>query len=144
MFSISYYLTVAHIFENNIIYYFELNGAHFSAISLILNFIVALLFGIYIALLIYKNEIVKSKKISEKAIGISGATIATLASGCSACGLPFLGFIGLPVIFSYLPFGGNELKILGILLLAISIHIVVKNIKNNLVCKINTNKKEDI
>ena len=136
MFAVSYYLTVMHVYENSIVYYTQLTGLHFSFVNLLLNFIVAIQFGVYIALLFYKKEIVKAKTLSDKAAGFGGATLATLAAGCSACGLPFLGFIGLPAVFSYLPWGGNELKLLGIALLAFSTYVVIKNIQDNLVCKI--------
>lgn len=85
--------------------------------TLILVGITGLLAGINTSLIAYKiNE---SKKI-HPATGIMG-TIGTLlgliASGCSSCALSILSLFGVVGGLSFLPYGGTELTIIGIIIL---------------------------
>ena len=136
MFIMSYYLTVAHIYEKSIVLYSQLFGIGFTLVTLVLNLAIAIFFGIYIALLFYKKEVVKNKSISDKITGIGGTAAAILASGCPACGLPLFAFLGFGAFISYLPYKGIEIKIISLILLLISIYLITKNIEKNLACKI--------
>lgn len=131
---LSYYLTVKSVFNKSIFIYAEMNGSLFTAVSLFLSITIAVLIGLYISLLIFRKDIIKKRAAGDKVIGFGGAGAGILASGCPTCGAPLLGLIGFPIgLFSF-PFKGLELKILAIGFLLLSIFLVFKNIKKNLVC----------
>lgn len=135
-----YYLTVINVYHKSILIYAEMNGSWFTIISVILSIITAALFGSYIALLVFRREVVKARALANKATGFSGAAVGIVASGCPSCGVPILGLIGLPLGLFSLPLKGIELKIISVGFLLLSIHLISKNIKKNLAgqCSVDT------
>ncbi len=132
---LSYYLTVVNIFHKSILIYAEMNGVLFTTVSMTLGFIIVVLFGCYIALLVFRRHIVKARAAGNKVASLGGTVTGILASGCPSCGAPILGLIGLPLGLFSLPFRGIEIKILSIGLLVLSIYLISENIKKNLVCE---------
>ena len=96
-------------------------GPEYGAFEFSLLVVVALLFGINITLLI--DRISQSQRASKASVGtISVASIlGILFSGCTACGLTLASYVGLGSFATLLPWGGNEIKLLSILLLLYSI-----------------------
>lgn len=131
---LSYYLTVKSVFNKSIFIYTEMNGSLFTVISLFLSITIAVLFGLYISLLVFRRDIIKKRTAGDKITGFGGAGAGILASGCPTCGAPLLGLIGFPIGLFSLPFKGLELKILAIGFLFLSIFLISKNIKRNLIC----------
>ena len=132
MASISYYLMVVNVYQKSIFVYADMNGTLYTITSLILGLIIAILFGFYLSLLIFRHDIVQAKATGNKATGLTGAAIGIVASGCPSCGVPLLGLIGFPLALYSLPFKGLELKILSIIFLFLGIFLIAKNIKKNL------------
>lgn len=130
-----YYLTVINVYHKSILIYAEMNGSWFTIITVILGVLIAILFGSYIALLVFRREVVKARALANKTTGFSGAALGAIASGCPSCGVPILGLIGLPLGLFSLPLKGIELKIISIGFLFLSIYLISKNIKKNLVCQ---------
>lgn len=131
----SYYLTVINIYHKSIFVYADMNGGWFTIISLTLSAVIAILVGLYLALVIFRRDIVKAKSIGNKVTGYGGVITGIIASGCPSCGVPLLGLIGFPLALYSLPFKGLELKVLSILFLVVGIYLISKNINKNLVCQ---------
>ena len=132
MAAISYYLTVVNIYHKSIFAYADMNGTWFTISSLTLSAVVAILVGLYVAMMIFRRDIVKAKEVSNKAAGFGGAITGIVASGCPSCGAPILGLFGFPLALYSLPFKGLELKALSIIFLFLAIYLISKNILKNL------------
>lgn len=114
-----------------------MSGMTFTISSLFLSLLTAILFGIYLSLLIFKKDISKKVEIKTGATAGFASLAGAVATGCPSCGIPLLGFVGFsPLAMMALPFEGLEIKFIGVLLLIISIYFVIKSIQKNLYCKI--------
>lgn len=114
------------------------NNTVFSAVGLVLT---AILFSINIALFIYfaRRRAVGQKHVGAKR-GIAGFVVGVLGVGCASCGsLVFasvLSFFGLGSLLSFLPFGGEEFIVVGIVFLGFSIFDLLKKISGPITCKV--------
>jgi hypothetical protein len=115
---------------------------NFTLFSASYTIAIAVLFGINLAMMIYflKRKIVQVKK-SGLATSFFGITSGVLGMGCASCGsfllTSLLTFFGVSSILAYLPLGGEEFGIAGVILLIISIYATAKKILNPSVCKLN-------
>lgn len=114
---------------------------NFTTLSAFSTIGIATLFGINVAMVVY----ILRQKISEvKATGIStgllGMVSGVVGIGCAACGslllTSALALFGASSILAFLPLAGGEFGILGVILLAISIHSIARRIQYPAVCKI--------
>ncbi len=117
---------------------------NFSAVSASYTILIAILFGINIALLTYYIKRSRGGVRSIKgtgAAGIGGLVAGIFGIGCAACGTfiftSVLALFGVGGILAYLPFGGEEFGFLGVGLLLYSIYVLTKKISDPLVCQIN-------
>tara|TARA_B100002051_G_scaffold276795_1_gene328271 strand:- start:1763 stop:2239 length:477 start_codon:yes stop_codon:yes gene_type:complete len=102
--------------------------------------VVALLFGLNIALLVYyirrRQGPVTEKKAQIASIG--GAVSAFLGIGCAACGSVVLtavfGLAGAGAVLTFLPLHGLEFGLVGIFSLSLAIRYLAKKINDPLVC----------
>lgn len=115
-------------------------GTNFTSFSATYTIVIAILFGIYVAMLTYflKRRI---KEVGQGGVttGFLGIASGVLGVGCAACGsflLTSLTLVGAGSLLSFLPLGGNEFGILGIILLVLAIYMTAKQIENPLICKI--------
>lgn len=129
---VSYYLTVVNIYHKSIFAYADMNGTLFTITSLTLGVAIAVLVGLYLALMIFRKDIIKARATGNKAVSLSGLITGVVASGCPSCGIPILGLVGFPLALYSLPFKGLELKALSITFLVLGIFLISKNIKKNL------------
>lgn len=134
--AISYYLTVVNVYHKSIFVYADMNGTLFTIISLTLGLVIAILFGFYIALMVFRRDVIKGRAVGNKATSFGGVVTGIVASGCPSCGIPLLGLIGFPLALYSLPFKGLELKVLSIIFLGFGIYLISKNIKKNLACQV--------
>jgi hypothetical protein len=132
--AVSYYLTVINVFHKSLAIYAWMNGLLFTVVSISLSAALSILFGVYIALLFFKKDLGKIKAKGSKTAGSLGAVAGVVASGCPTCGVPLFGFVGLPFGLFALPFKGLELKLLSIGLVGLSVYLVLKSVKKNLIC----------
>lgn len=113
------------------------NFHFFSAVSTSLS---ALLFGVNVAMTVFYLK--RKRSIKKSFLGtISGGFAAGLMGvGCAICGSLFLSaflpVLGLGGILSFLPLGGGEFGILGVILLFVSLVIISKQIADENICKI--------
>lgn len=139
LFGISYYLMVKNVAFKSMAIYAEMSGFWYTIFSLAMSLVIAILAGIYLALFLFRRNLIKEKKnLRHTATGAGGTATALLASGCPSCGAPVFAIFGFPLALTSLPFRGLEIKLLSILLLALSIYLLIENIAKQLKCSIPT------
>ncbi len=99
----------------------------------------AVLFGINIAMFAYYlRRRVTEVKQSGIVTGFLGIASGTLGLGCAACGsfvlTTILPVFGAGSLLTFLPLGGGEFGILGVILLSVSIYLIAKQIQNPAIC----------
>ncbi|VAW13495.1 hypothetical protein MNBD_BACTEROID05-655 [hydrothermal vent metagenome] len=121
-------------------------STNFTFISASYTIIIAVFFGVNIAMIVYYMK--RNKKTADKA-GVAGSGLGGLISGffgigCAACGTivlgPLLALIGAGGLIAFLPFNGQEFGFLGVGLLGFSIFLVAKKISAPAVCKVDERK----
>jgi hypothetical protein len=116
-------------------------GTNFTLVSATYTLLIALLFGLQIALFVYYIQKTKTNRPSLR--GVSGAGLGGLIAGifgigCAACGTfiltAVLSLIGAGGLLAFLPFGGEEFGFLGVALLLYSIWLLLKKLEAPNVC----------
>lgn len=97
-------------------------------VGLVILLATALLAGLNVSLLAFKVRVLKAFDYREGGAGTGGTFAGLLASGCSACGIGILSLLGLTGGLLFLPFGGLELGVVGIVLLLFSLYWTSKGI----------------
>lgn len=114
---------------------------NFTLFSALYTVAIAVLFGIDLAMVVYllRRRIDNAKK-NGIAAGLLGIISGVIGIGCAVCGsfllTSVLSLLGAAGILSFLPFGGGEFGILGVVLLSVSIYTAVKQIQNPAICKV--------
>lgn len=115
-------------------------GTNFTLLSATYTIVIALLFGMYIAMITYfLKRRIKEVGQGGVATGFLGITSGVLGVGCAACGsflLTSLSFVGASGVLTFLPLGGSEFGIIGAVLLAVAVYMTAKKIIDPLVCKV--------
>lgn len=114
-------------------------ATNFTIVSASYTIVIAILFGISMALLVYY---VKEKRTimagNGAVVGVGGLISGIFGIGCAACGTfiltSLLAAFGAGGVLAYLPFGGEEFGFLGVGLLAYSVYIILKKINEPAVC----------
>lgn len=136
MFVLSYVLTVWNITGKSLSAYAVMSGWGFTLFSLFLSLVIAALFGVYLSLFLARRRLVQAKEARNKLASASGMATGLLAAGCPTCGAPLFALLGAPLALFSLPFHGLELKVLSVVLLALSIYLIAENIKKQLTCPV--------
>ena len=115
-------------------------STNFTALSATYTIAIALLFGVYIAMIIYfLKRRIKEVGQGGVATGFLGITSGVLGVGCAACGsflLTSLSLVGASGVLTFFPLGGSEFGIIGVILLTLAIYMTAKKITDPLVCKV--------
>lgn len=106
-----------------------------------MSILIALFFGIDIALITYKFNLSKKMGLKENSSSIFGMVGGAIGSGCPICGATVLGFLGVSGGLAILPFNGLGLKALSLGLVLFATYKVSENISNCKKCKIKGGKK---
>ena len=135
MASVSYYLTIINVAFHSFSILIQMDGWKFTAVSLGLSLIISALFGIYIALFVFRRDLIKdSRHVKPILSGIGGTITGVIAAACPTCGAPMLAFFGAPLALMALPFQGLEIKVLSILLLSLSVYLLTESIEKKINC----------
>lgn len=128
VFGFLYYLLVAKVADNSIWIAVMMSGPGYVTEVVVSSILISAGFGIYLSMIAYKY--LSFSSISGKGFfGFIGSGIGAFGVGCPTCGAFLFGLIGAPLALTYLPFRGIELRILGILILFLSIYFVSKSMK---------------
>ncbi len=113
---------------------------NFTPLSAAYTIVIAIFFGVYIAMITYfLKRRIKEVGQSGVATGFLGIASGVLGVGCAACGsflLTSLTLVGAGGVLTFLPLGGSEFGIIGVILLAVAIYITAKKITDPQICKI--------
>ena len=90
----------------------------------------SLLAALAVTLNLYRYDETKKMKIGKESVGFFGLFFGLFTSACSICYPLILSILGIPAALALLPFGGIELQILSIALLAISIFFSARSVKS--------------
>ncbi len=110
---------------------------NFTAVSASYTILIALIAGINASLAVY---LMRTRVLTGGSVvaGLSGLFTGSLGVGCASCGsLILTSFIGTAVgigILAFLPLGGSEFGIAGVVLLSISTYLLAKQITKPLAC----------
>ena len=118
-------------------------ATNFTLLSASYTIAIAILFGMNVSMIVYfLRRRVDEVKQAGVATGLFGITSGVIGMGCAACGsfllMSILSLFGASWILSFLPLGGGEFGIFGVILLAVSLYMTAKKIQNPAVCKINS------
>jgi len=120
---------------------FESIQTNFTVVSATYTIAIALLFGINIALFVHYIRARKATSVgSGAAAGVGGVVSGIFGIGCAACGTFILtwvlGLFGAIGLISFLPLGGEEFGILGVLLLVVSVYMIAKKTSEAPTCEV--------
>lgn len=114
---------------------------NFTVLSASYTVVIAVLFGVNIAVMVY--YIKKMRKISSGVrvggvAGLGGVIAGSLGIGCASCGTfiltSLLGVFGAAGALTFLPLGGAEFGLIGVVLLAYGIYNLLKKLEGPNVC----------
>ncbi len=115
-------------------------STNFTLFSATYTIVIAVLFGLNIALLSYYIKTRKSDFNARSGVYSAGGLMAgVFGIGCAACGTfilsSVLAIFGMAGIISFLPFQGGEFGIIGVLLIGYATYWTIKKIDEPLVCR---------
>ncbi len=118
-------------------------GTNFTLFSAVYTILIALLFGLQVALLTYYVRSVQRKVTNLASVGagsIGGLISGFFGIGCAACGTFLLSSLlvlfGAGWLLAWLPFGGEEFSLLGVGLLIYANYALVQKITTPRVCEV--------
>ncbi|MDO8624301.1 MAG: hypothetical protein Q7R54_03010 [bacterium] len=119
----------------------SLIGTNGSILSAGYTILIALLFGINIAMIVYFFRRVHARLgAQEVGAGLGGIISGLLGIGCAACGSLIVGTafwsLGAASVLAVLPLEGGEFGILSVLLLAFSLALISKKIAAPETCEL--------
>lgn len=124
-FLMMYKFTMLTVANESFEIFVMMSGVNWTFLDLFVTAIIALLFGVFVSLFVYKFVLIR--KVSKVGIlGTIGLAIGLFSLGCPTCGAFFFMLIGMPLALMYLPFGGMELKVLSVGFLLLSNYLIIK------------------
>ena len=124
-FLVMYKFTMLTVANQSLEIFIMMSGVNYTFLDLFVTAIIALLFGVFVSLFVYKFVLVR--QISKTGIlGSIGLAVGLFSLGCPTCGAFFFMLIGMPLALMYLPWGGMELKVLSIAFLVVSNYLIVR------------------
>jgi len=99
-------------------------GLLYTNTHVVVQVILALLFGINAGIMFHKMRLSTSK---QSGVMAAGSFLAIMTGGCAACGVTLASLFGLGSVFAALPFYGLEVKVASLGLLLYSTHILCDN-----------------
>lgn len=110
-----------------------------SGAGLILLFATAILTGANLTLLVRQIKMLRGAQNLHFVVG-GNTLLGVTAAGCTACGLPLLSILGLSGSIINLPFHGQELSYLAVILLSISFYLLLKSVFEKEYCVVPSKK----
>lgn len=102
---------------------------YFAPVYIVLTILIGALFGINMALLVYRWRTYGSPfRLKDSGNGV-GAVLGILASSCPVCGTTILSTIGVVGGLSSLPLQGLELKAVAVVLMAASLYLMLRDLR---------------
>ena len=145
LFLVFYVLTLATTTNQSLSIFIMMNGFLYAIITFFLLAVIAMLFGVYTALLVYAIRLkIRHKKKAGKSheiFGGAGFLVGLFSAGCPMCGAFLFGLFGAPLALFFMPFKGIELRALALLLMGISVYMIAKSLSE---CKMKNKGRRDL
>lgn len=145
------YLIFSFVVFASIYYLFELftykeliignYGFTYYVVHVVSQFLIALLFSLFLTLSIYKYVAFSTYSAKEGSTSFIATFMGILAAGCPACSITLASYIGLAGLLSIFPYDGLELKLVAIPMLFYANYSVASNISS---CKISLKRQKSI
>lgn len=132
-FLVMYKFTMSTVANGSLKIFIMMSGVNFTFLDLFVTAIIALLFGLFFTLFVYKFVLMR-KVSSVGLLGSLGLAIGLFSLGCPTCGALLFTMIGYPLALMYLPWGGMELKLLSVGFLLFSNYLIVRGMTKG--CKV--------
>lgn len=131
-FLVMYKFTMLTVANQSLKIFIMMSGVNYTFLDLFVTAIIALLFGLFFTLFVYK--FILARKISKTGLlGSLGLAVGLFSLGCPTCGAFFFMLLGFPLALMYLPWGGMELKLLSVGFLLLSNYFIVRGMVS---CKV--------
>ena len=128
LFFVFYILTLATVTNQSLGIFVMMNGLWYTIATFFLLALIAMLFGVYAALLVYTIRLkARNNKISG-IFGGAGFLVGLFSAGCPMCGAFLFGLFGAPLALFFMPLKGIELRVLALLLMGISVYMIAKSL----------------
>ena len=125
VFLVMYKFTMLTVANQSLKIFILMSGVNYTFLDLLVTAIIALLFGLFFTLFVYK--FILMRQVSKTGLlGSLGLAAGLFSLGCPTCGAYFFMLLGMPLALMYLPWGGMELKILSVGFLLLSNHFIVR------------------
>jgi len=132
-FLVMYRFTMLTVANQSLKIFVMMSGVNYTFLDLFVTAVIALLFGVFVSLFVYK--FVLARQVSKTGfLGSIGLAIGLFSLGCPTCGAFLFTLIGYPLALMYLPWGGMELKLLSVGFLLLSNYLIVRGMVRG--CKI--------
>jgi|SRR5579884_2157766 len=102
-------------------------GATMSELGILTVLLIAILTGLNLTLSV--QRIKRTRKNRSQMPVFGGAFLGIAGAGCGACGLPAASFLGLGGSLTFLPLRGQELSLIAVVLLMVSLFFLIKSSK---------------
>lgn len=100
-------------------------------------FIVLFSFLLALSVTMHKYKLSRMKSFGlEGSAGLAGAIASIFTSACPICPPLILSFAGVSASIAVFPLGGWEMRLLSLVLMITSIHLVSKSLVNANICKV--------
>ena len=131
-FIVFYKLMLVNIANHSLKIFIMMSGYNYTFFTLLSFVVISLLFGVYINLVVYKFNLIKTIKRKKGGSigfwGYFGLIAGVFGAGCPTCGSLMFTLLGAPLALMYFPFKGLELRILSIIILLMAIYFFGKSI----------------
>lgn len=101
-------------------------------IEVSIHIILSIAFSIFIAANVYKFRLYTKIETWQSALWVVWSFFGVVIAGCPSCGVTIASAIWLAGLFTWLPFWGLEVKIIGLIVTIVATYLVVRDI---FVCK---------
>lgn len=132
VFVVFYLLTLATVTNQSLGIFIMMNGFLYTFSTFFILAVIALLFGVYVSLLVYKIKMrckdKKGKGALSNVFGSSGLIAGLFGAGCPMCGAALFALFGAPLALFFMPFKGLEVRVLALILLSISVYMFSRSL----------------
>lgn len=118
-------------------------GQTYLWIHLFLQVSISFLFATFVVGTLFKFLEFSKFSVKETSVSTIASFFAVIAAGCLSCSVTLATYIGLAGVLSLLPWGGLELKVIGLLLLAYSNYSLFKSLHTCKLRAMHKKKKDD-
>lgn len=127
LFIVFYFLTLATVTNQSLKIFIMMNGGLYALLTFLLLALIALLFGVYVCLIVFVIKFA-GKGFVSGLFGGSGLIAGLFGAGCPMCGAFLFGLLGFPLVLFFMPFKGLELRLFSLILILVSIYFVARSL----------------